>query len=120
MTAEQETPHSHPAPERICELAVRLTGEQEASPSDWVTRNFKDHRLSVTTNPNRRPNITVDILPEREDPVRVFEAQQNEPGYPMRYNPGRWTGYLHQIVQQTTAPNDERFTPVDDSQLFPE
>lgn len=119
MSSESQR-REFPTPERICELALKLTAGQNPSPSDGSTKNFADHRISVTTSPSRRPNITVEIFQDRNSPVTVFTAHDNEPGYPTRYNPGRWTKYLHQLVQQNTAPEDERFMTIDDSELFPD
>lgn len=119
MSPEQEH-HTYPAPERVCEMALKLTNQQEAPASNWLTRRYNDDRISVTTNPNRRPNITIEIFQDPNTPITVFTAHHNEPGYPSRYNPGRWTGYLHQLVLQHTEPDEERFRPIDDSAIFPE
>ena len=109
--------NQRPAPERIYEMAQRVTAAQPALP-DGSAQEYHDSLISITTQLSRRPNIVVEIRRGDERQL-VFAAQRNEPGYPLRYNPGRWITHLEELAEQADA-DDERFMKIDDSDVFPD
>ncbi len=114
MNAEAEYPSS----DYICQLVISLV-ETIPAIATYGNHEYDDGRIRTVFNPNRRPNITVSIIRGRER-IPVFEAQRNEPSYPIRYNPGHWIQYLEKLVEEREAETRESFSPVDDRDLFPE
>ena len=115
MTNQNHHPPT-PSPETICDLALRLTAIQPLQ-QEGRTRTFQNGLITVIVNPSRRPNIIIEITQDGGH-TAVFAAQQNEPGYPIRYNPGHWTKYLQKLVDDHLPETDERFLPIEDSDMF--
>ena len=80
------------------------------------------------------PNINISIIQE-EQPVSVFSAGHRSWDRPGVFHPGRWIDHLEKLSEraQTAAAerketerrrsqleHEARFTPVDDSDLFPQ
>ena len=115
MTGSRE---KHEEPEEICRAARKLT---EGIPTGFWNHaaEFRDGRIRVTVKGSQPAQVSIDIL-RGEQEIPVFRAQMNEPGYPHRYNPGRWTRYLAEAADNVSRGGSEMFEPIDDSDVFPE
>ena len=117
-------------------LIARHLGERQNQGGPAAYYEYADGRVRLRIMPGSGTPVEAEIVRERKYvPVLQNNRYKDHPGDGLkRYNPGAWTGYLRSLEAEAAAASErekiekqareeesrlERFSPVDDSSLFP-
>ena len=131
-----KTGREPPSAERVATMAALVAREmhtQTTRKKHGGHQIYDDGKLVISLD-TFTPNINVSIIRE-EQPIRVFSAGYRNWDRPWVFHPGGWIDHLEKLserAQNAAAERKEterrrsqleheaRFTPVDDSDLFPQ
>ena len=131
-----KTGEETPSAERVATMAALVAREmhtQTTKKKHGGYQIYDDGKLVISLD-TYVPNINVSIIRE-EQPISVFSAGHRSWDRPGVFHPGRWIDHLEKLSERASTAAAEReetkrkrsqmeqearFTPVDDSDLFPQ
>ena len=131
-----KTGEETPSAERVAAMAALVAREMHTETTEKKHGGYliyDDGKLVISLD-TYVPNINVSIIRE-EQPISVFSAGHRSWDRPRAFHPGRWIDHLEKLSERARTVAEEReetkkkrfqmeqearFTPVDDSDLFPE